>query len=60
MKQLFSLALLTASVASAAPPITGLWDGKVTANGVAVPFRVQFAGSGSRFSAWFFNGDERR
>ena len=63
MKPLLSLVLLAAGVAQAAPPlphaIGGLWDGKVTVNGVPVPFRVQFAGTGSRFSAWFFNGDER-
>ncbi len=64
MKKLLSIALFAASLACAAPPgapqsVAGLWEGKVTVNGVAIPFRVQFAGSGSRFSAWFFNGDER-
>jgi thiol-disulfide isomerase/thioredoxin len=36
-----------------------LWDGKVTVGDYVVPFRVQFAGSGRGFSAWFFNGDEK-
>lgn len=38
-------------------PLAGLWDAKVTVNGLEIPFRMEFAGSGSDVSGSFFNGD---
>jgi thiol-disulfide isomerase/thioredoxin len=62
MKNLCSLVLLgtiLCSVLSAAPQLPRLWDAAVTVNGVEIPFRLEFSGTGKAFKAWFFNGDEK-
>ena len=40
-----------------AQPLAGLWDAKVTVNGLEIPFRMEFAGEGASVSGSFFNGD---
>ena len=47
-----------ASVAMA-QSVAGLWDATVNVNGVDIPFRIEFAGSGANVKGWFFNGDEK-
>jgi thiol-disulfide isomerase/thioredoxin len=54
-----AIAFLLSGLASGAPRIDGLWDAQITVNDVAIPFRMQFSGSGHAFRAWFFNGDEK-
>jgi thiol-disulfide isomerase/thioredoxin len=39
--------------------IAGLWDATIVVNKVEVPFRMEFAGSGSDLKGWFFNGDDK-
>jgi len=59
MKRAFlALTLATASLA-AGESVTGIWDAKLNLNGVEIPFKIEFTGSGSTFKGWFFNGDER-
>jgi thiol-disulfide isomerase/thioredoxin len=40
-------------------PLAGLWDAQVRVNGLEIPFRMEFAGSGSTVSGSFFNGDQK-
>ncbi len=40
-------------------PLSGLWDAEVRVNGLEVPFRMEFAGSGPAVSGSFFNGDQK-
>jgi thiol-disulfide isomerase/thioredoxin len=40
-------------------PLSGLWDATVRVNGLEVPFRMEFAGSGPAVSGSFFNGDQK-
>ena len=40
-------------------PISGLWDAQVRVNGLEIPFRMEFAGSGATVSGSFFNGDQK-
>src|SRR5450432_2913782 len=46
--------------ASAAQPLTGLWDASVKVNDVEIPFRFEISAAGpSKAVGAFFNGDER-
>src|ERR1043166_111983 len=42
-----------------AQSLAGLWDCTVTANGVEIPFRMEFSGDGTAVRASFFNVDEK-
>jgi thiol-disulfide isomerase/thioredoxin len=42
-----------------AQSITGLWDATLDQNGVRIPFRVEFSGSGPDVKGWFFNGSQK-
>lgn len=53
------VALVSAPSRAVAQSLTGLWDANVTVNGVDVPFRMEFAGSGNAIKGSFFNGDEK-
>jgi thiol-disulfide isomerase/thioredoxin len=57
--KLLAIALLTFCQACRGPSLDGVWDAKVTVDKAAIPFRMQFSGSGDAFQAWFFNGDEK-
>jgi thiol-disulfide isomerase/thioredoxin len=59
MKLSCAIALLALSPTAIFAQIGGLWDGKVTVTDFEVPFRMEFAGAGPNFKAWFFNGDEK-
>ena len=48
---------LSAAHASGAVSISGRWDATVTIRGVAIPFRIDFAGEGKDFTGSLFNGD---
>jgi peroxiredoxin len=39
--------------------LDGRWSATVNVDGAVVPFRIDFAGSGSQLSGSFFNGNER-
>ena len=57
MCRLLLLGLISVA-AALGQPLAGLWDGSVTVNGLEIPFRMEFAGSGStRFRVPYFNGD---
>ncbi len=42
-----------------AQSVSGLWDASVTVNGLEIPFRMEFSGSGADVQGSFFNGDEK-
>ena len=48
-----------ALASAAAQPLSGLWDAKVSYNGLEIPFRMEFSGAGSDVSGSFFNGDAK-
>jgi thiol-disulfide isomerase/thioredoxin len=58
MKSLAAVLLALASL-SFAQSLAGLWDATVKVKDLDVPFRFEIAGSGSKISASFFNGDAR-
>ncbi|MBZ5622111.1 MAG: TlpA family protein disulfide reductase [Acidobacteriia bacterium] len=51
--------LLAAAPTLVAQSLAGLWDANVTVNGVDIPFRMEFSGSGPSLKASFFNGYEK-
>jgi len=52
--------LASAAMASTgAESISGLWNATVTVGTTPIPFRIEFAGSGSDVKGWFFNGDDK-
>src|SRR5579862_1193534 len=53
------LAGLVLPVAMAAQPIGGSWQATVQVNGIEIPFRIEFQGSGSGVSGTLFNGEQR-
>src|SRR4051812_45467550 len=53
------LAVLFALAPAMAQSLNGLWDATVTVNGVAIPFRMEFANNGASAKGTFFNGDEK-
>ena len=56
-KLISSLMLFTAP--ALAQSLSGLWDASVKVNGLEIPFRIEFSGSGSTLSGSFFNGDQK-
>ena len=48
-----------ATAQSAATAPSGMWDASVTVNGLEIPFRIEFSGSGADVRGSFFNGDEK-
>ena len=42
-----------------AQSLDGLWDAQVKVNGLDIPFRMEFSGTGSAISGSFFNGDQK-
>ncbi len=54
-----TLALTALASAGMAQSLAGLWDATVQYDDLRVPFRIEFAGTGSAIRASFFNGDER-
>ncbi len=54
---------LAAAVLAVAPvmaqSLAGLWDATVVVNGLEIPFRMEFTGSGPQVAGSFFNGDEK-
>jgi len=59
MLRLAFVVVLGSLVRADAPPLAGMWDAVVVANGVEVPFRLEIAGSGAALKGSFFNGDRR-
>jgi thiol-disulfide isomerase/thioredoxin len=57
--KLWIAALLAIAPAAFAQSVAGLWDATIILNDVQIPFRIEFAGEGSNFQGWFFNGDEK-
>jgi thiol-disulfide isomerase/thioredoxin len=53
------LSPLLSLTASAAPPISGVWDARIHVNAIDVPFEFGVAVKGDQASGWFFNGDEK-
>jgi thiol-disulfide isomerase/thioredoxin len=53
------VAFLSLPSNAAAQSLAGLWDATVVVNGVDVPFRMEFSGTGSAVKGSFFNGDEK-
>ena len=51
-------ALWAVSAALAQPP-AGLWDGRITANEVEIPFRFELSGKAPNVRGAFFNGSDR-
>ncbi|MGO9262511.1 MAG: TlpA disulfide reductase family protein [Bryobacteraceae bacterium] len=58
-RRLFLSLLLALAPAIAAQGLSGLWDATVTVNGLTIPFRMEFSGSGADIRGAFFNGDEK-
>jgi thiol-disulfide isomerase/thioredoxin len=56
---LTGLCVIACSGASSAQGVDGRWDAAVLANGVAVPFRFEVVTSGSRATAYFFDGSRK-
>lgn len=54
-----ALAVLSLPVGAAGQSLAGLWDATIVVNGVDIPFRMEFAGSGAAVKGSFFNGDEK-
>ena len=44
---------------AASQDLSGLWDAAVTVNGLTIPFRMEFSGTGAAIRGAFFNGDEK-
>jgi thiol-disulfide isomerase/thioredoxin len=60
MKSRLALTILVALAPGAtAQPLRGLWDATVKVDGLAIPFRMELSGEGSRVKGSFFNGDEK-
>ena len=53
----FWMGAVLASAAWAADSIAGRWAATMTLNGVEIPFRLDFSGSGTAFTGTLFNGD---
>ena len=51
--------LCNTAVSTFAQSAAGLWDATVTVNGVAIPFRIEILGSGSKTHSYFFNGNDK-
>jgi len=51
--------LALALAPAAAQTLAGSWDATINVNSVSIPFRMEFAGSGTDIRGSFFNGDER-
>jgi len=58
MRLAWSAPLLFAA-AAAGQTLTGLWDATVKVGETEIPFRMEFAGEGSKVRGWFFNGDAK-
>jgi peroxiredoxin len=56
---LIALALAFCVPALSAQSLDGRWSATVTVKGAVIPFRMDFAGSGSQVSGSFFNGKEK-
>lgn len=54
-----AFSLVTPALASAATVPSGLWDGTVVVNGVAIPFRFELSTHEAQARGAFFNGDDR-
>jgi thiol-disulfide isomerase/thioredoxin len=53
------ISLAFALPASSAVNITGLWDAKIVASNLEIPFRFEIAQSGTQVQGFFFEGDRR-
>lgn len=51
--------LASARPAVSAPDITGLWDAKIVANQLEIPFRFEVAQKGTQVQGFFFEGDRK-
>lgn len=51
--------LASALPAFSATSITGLWDAKIVANQLEIPFRFEIAQDGSQVQGFFFEGDRK-
>src|SRR6266404_3272483 len=54
-----TLVLLSLAPIALAQSLSGLWDATVNVNGVDIPFRIEFSGSGANVKGTFFNGDDK-
>jgi peroxiredoxin len=64
MRLTYYAAMLLASAqvfgsATAAEPLSGLWDASVRIGAIQVPFRFGIAVKGQQATGWFFNGGEK-
>jgi thiol-disulfide isomerase/thioredoxin len=59
MRWILAAGSLWLSSAALAQPPAGLWDGTITVNEVAVPFRLELSGESPDIRGAFFNGDDR-
>jgi thiol-disulfide isomerase/thioredoxin len=53
------ISLVSPPTAFSASNITGLWDAKIVANQLEIPFRFEIAQSGDQVQGFFFEGDRR-
>ena len=51
--------LASAPPSVSAPNITGLWDAKIVANQLEIPFRFEIAQKGNQVQGFFFEGDRK-
>jgi peroxiredoxin len=58
-RRLFLSFLLALAPAAVAQELSGLWDATVAVNGLTIPFRMEFSGSGANIRGAFFNGGEK-
>jgi thiol-disulfide isomerase/thioredoxin len=54
-----AISLLLPRSASSASNIAGLWDAKIVANQLEIPFRFEIAQNGSQVQGFFFEGDRK-
>jgi thiol-disulfide isomerase/thioredoxin len=53
------ISLVSPRTAFSASNITGLWDAKIVANQLEIPFRFEIAQNGDQVQGFFFEGDRR-
>jgi thiol-disulfide isomerase/thioredoxin len=54
-----AISLVSPRSAFSASNITGLWDAKIVANQLEIPFRFEIAQNGSQVQGFFFEGDRK-
>jgi thiol-disulfide isomerase/thioredoxin len=56
---ILAVSLICVRPGISAPNVTGLWDAKIVANQLEIPFRFEIAQNGNQIQGFFFEGDRK-